>query len=393
MAAYRRLDPGRGPRQNLPSAINELIHVYLIVGHGLHPVGITQRIGLRFGMLVFLVSSILSAAASSSSSTCSTFRLDDPGGTMEHVAPYRQLFGICYTASGMDLIGAQNANLRHASPLAAAVEASTRLDEPVHEDPVKLDTYPFENGFSCDAINALRHRGFCSAEAMARAFPDGEDFAIDRMYADFKKDRAGYQKECATSGVARSVASLDRVMAKAYEKNAPLAYFQRRIAQVCPPSKRVAVDAPQCFERAIEGPDQFAAVIHEQFDHLGKRAQPIEIGYCNGVQNQGPSFRGVIQKGAVKPWARYNLCEGHDPNDRESDGAHSVTLIGRRLHQGTCQLLVKESSGAGCARDWLRHWECRDGKIWIDQDALAANVTSVSRLAKPFLPAKSRPAR
>ena len=303
---------------------------------------------------------------------------------MEHVKPYLQMYAICFTASGMDQVGASAPSQPAASPLAAAVEASTRLDRPVVEDPVKLDTYPFENGFTCDAINALRARGFCRADAMAKAFPDGEEFAIGKMYADFKKLAAAHRERCAAKGIRRTVAGLDAVMGKAYERNAPLAYFQREIAKICPPSKRVGVNTPECFETAVTGPDHFKRIFDQHFDGLGKRALPLEIGYCADVKSEGASYRGVVKKAGARPGARYDLCQGFDPKNPEDDGTHSVTVIGRRAHQGKCQILIKESSGTLCPSSWTKHWPCTNGKLWIDEDALAANVTGVSRLGRAF---------
>jgi hypothetical protein len=93
-----------------------------------------------------------------------------------------------------------------------------------------------------------------------------------------------------------------------------------------------------------------------------KNPQPIAIEYCGYLLTNGSNFRGVDSHG----------------NRTKDCGEHASLVIGRRknLQNGQCQFLIRNSWGKYCG-GYSKDWSCENGNVWVDANALSANVTSI----------------
>jgi hypothetical protein len=151
---------------------------------------------------------------------------------------------------------------------------------------------------------------------------------------------------------------------------------------------------PACVsDYSAQGSSYFRALIDVQLAQPS--AQPVEISYCAAILTDA-SYPGTDRSGKGK----HCPPSAHSPGDT----GHASLLIGRRAADGgSCQYLVRNSWGADCSGPKLHslpggakpgsvvqrtgdiyapQWKCENGKgdIWIDADALANSVFSVSYL-------------
>ncbi|OUS00195.1 hypothetical protein A9Q84_03150 [Halobacteriovorax marinus] len=103
-------------------------------------------------------------------------------------------------------------------------------------------------------------------------------------------------------------------------------------------------------------------LIHK-FLEAGNPMQPVGIGYCSGVLEQGNAFIG--------PKSRFSrFC-----------GPHASAIIGRKFENGSCKFLIRNSWGKSC-RGISKDIECDEGNMWIEQGKLEESLISVSRIHK-----------
>lgn len=308
---------------------------------------------------------------------------------MEHVPVRDQgALGICFAYSGSDLIDAYRFShgekdySKLTSPLACAVETSAKIHRKVKMTSDGPE-YPFENGDACPLINKLRPEGSCDLKAMNHALGADEDSATQRLNKAFELYRS--RRVPAAAIICRNFSNPQSEAAQikgALLEDAPLRYFQYEVARACPLNSRLKFEAPLCQETVPKANGDFIRTFNKHFDQLLEKAQPMEIGYCADLLEKGRSFSGVVKNNRIRPLVHYDLCKGYDAKDPEDDGAHSSTVIGRRLAHGKCQLLIKNSYGTSC-NDYSSDWDCEGGKIWVDEETLARNVTSYSTLGPP----------
>lgn len=66
--------------------------------------------------------------------------------------------------------------------------------------------------------------------------------------------------------------------------------------------------------------------------------------------------------------------------DRPGHRYHAVGIIGRKMINGKCNYLIRDSYGPGCRNDYHPEYRkrCRNGETWVEEDALIPNVATVS---------------
>lgn len=148
--------------------------------------------------------------------------------------------------------------------------------------------------------------------------------------------------------------------------------------RVCPPQlRRKHSPVPACHgvnrgELADFGQRKFVDTAH--FLKLIQRklkepnAQPLGIDYCAEVLSRGKDFDCKF----------VNIPMLSVAADR---GNHISLVIGQRPHPktGRCEFLVRNSWGTGCSV-YSSDWQCENGNIWVDAEALLRNTDKISYL-------------
>lgn len=332
--------------------------------------------------------------AQDASASCSEFRLDEPGGSMEHVPMRDQRdLGTCFAYSGSDLVDTYRFTHgdthydKLSSPLDAAIESGTRYDKQPYLQKDKTYQMPFENGDACTVVNYLREHGSCELSKVEKAWgPEGvyknviADYALFQKYEKIKNHPISAPAICSSASAIADLApakGLVDVLAKALDTHSPLRYFQYLMATTCPANERIPASIPAC--KQINSGKDFESAFNAHFNTLLKKAQPMEIGYCSDLLEKGHKYAGLIKNKGLRPLVKTDICDGYDPGDPEDDGGHSSTVVGRRYNNKThqCQILIKNSWGTTC-KDYSKDWDCDKGKIWVDEKTLSRNIISYS---------------
>lgn len=126
----------------------------------------------------------------------------------------------------------------------------------------------------------------------------------------------------------------------------------------CKKGNMKKIDVPDVINMKIESNELEKSV--EKIDKLLSKnnPQPIGINYCSQV---------LLDKNYQKS------------NDNLECEHHASTIVGRRMKNGKCQILIRNSWGSSCNYDW----ECKTSSenlaegIWINADTLLKNTTSI----------------
>lgn len=75
--------------------------------------------------------------------------------------------------------------------------------------------------------------------------------------------------------------------------------------------------------------------------------------------------------------------------DRPGHRYHAVGIIGRKMINGKCNYLVRDSYGPGCRSDYHPEYRkrCQNGETWVEEDALVKNIATVN-----YIPASEKTA-
>ena len=110
--------------------------------------------------------------------------------------------------------------------------------------------------------------------------------------------------------------------------------------------------------------ENYATQVRTQIDaHLvSKLSQPVGIIICDDVLSRGASYSAQLSVLGLK-----------------NCNAHEVSIIGRRtVANGKTEYLIRNSWGKSC-NGYAKGFTCVPGiGVWIDSDAVARNVQSIS---------------
>ena len=68
----------------------------------------------------------------------------------------------------------------------------------------------------------------------------------------------------------------------------------------------------------------------------------------------------------------------------QEGGNHASSIVGRRWNESTqqCQLLLRNTYGASCKRNYRKKYDCDGGYLWIDEHALATHSHTMTYLPR-----------
>lgn len=128
----------------------------------------------------------------------------------------------------------------------------------------------------------------------------------------------------------------------------------------------IAHKSPMKFEskgQIYAKPSRYVAFLKKHFkSRKAAQIQPVRIAYCAHVL-QWPDYRGVEQEKEAEG-------EGIHTTLAADCGPHAGTVIGLRIKQGSLDFLVQDSNGPESGA----MWPSEDGKYWVDADALSENM-------------------
>ncbi len=333
--------------------------------------------------LLALSSSARASTKTAYPKTCKPFRLDQPAGSMERIPVHdQQDLGICGAYSAADMIDAwrfSHGDTRYSwftSPLEAAVDGSKKYKQSVLLGHDGVYAFPFEGVDECVVVNYIAKSGSCDSQAIEKKLGPANYDTVLPWYKSYLMLAKSPNEACTSDGNACQTPTPISIE-NAVTISSPLLYFQAITTEACEAGERIPISIPGCKESDINGPGQFEEVMSKHFDTLLDKAQPLTIGYCSGLLEEGRGFRGLVTAMHGNPPRKRRLCRGYDDQDEDDDGGHSSLVMGRRWNGKKCQILIKNSWGTD-DDDYSDDWKTEDGKIWVDQDDLEQNVFDVS---------------
>lgn len=154
----------------------------------------------------------------------------------------------------------------------------------------------------------------------------------------------------------------------------PLLPAQKSLKSVlCDPKNRLVIKEPKpkvkttsLLDKDHKMPANDGSFMKNLFNrHFEKPAQPLGIDFCSNLLHHG--------EGGRKYASNRVLSEGCGP--------HSALVIGRRkTFFGRCQYLIRNSWGKECDR-YNHDWDCERGSVWVDETTLAPNTFKTHHLA------------
>jgi len=266
----------------------------------------------------------------------------------------------CYAHSASQLIDAfrfshGDRNYSHlTSPLVTAVYYATAR---------KNKSY--NTGFTDVAIAEILRRGSCSEQAIETQF-HVEEFRnfFEDIFPKFEsRSLLRHSEECYSAQPRVLDSSVELI--GFLDKDRRLAYLERVFKEICknrslqiPKSNGIPIEVAVVEGKAPNWRTIFKKTFARELKD--NRSQPLEISYCSDVL-----YNPMISIATQTTTFEESKCKAY----------HSSVVVGRRKTlAGKCQLLVRNSYGKGCTG---YAWECEQGQIWVDQDALIENIKSI----------------
>ena len=352
-------------------------------------------LGLLAALALFPVLHVhaASSAAETSGQGCGPeVRLDSRGGTMEHVPVVDQGdFGICYAAAASEMTDAYR--LSHgkmhsqSSMFEGAVGSGIKQGESVKS---ALD----DGGDACDVADYYQKAGSCKEKVfsggsgsiredvafLAKSYDlqDGADDSdscgsdskakkpktLTEKIQDMLAHQSCTEQEALSAQAAKTDAEMKKVLISI--SNRVGRDMARELEQACLTQGRQKVSFSSCVQSRGHFPKTPQATQELIETYLSSnRAQPFGISYCSNVLTAGAKYIGI------KP----------DGDEKCDCDAHASVIIGKRTNRKTqkCQFLIQNSWGTDCD-SYSNDWQCKEGKIWIDADALSRNSDDYSYL-------------
>jgi len=326
---------------------------------------------MAFETVAIANSSSVKKVPFSTKEECTTVRLDEPGEPFYNY-PYQkqESVGNCYAHVATKLIDAWRFQRGEGQTknFSSAIEASLQYAANTHHS-----NGP-RGGFTCGVVDVLRSVGSCDYNRFNNLTSKRDDgvyidklmnyykfFHSDSLFATERAKQKVPLKICKYlsknminpefhPGLQEVLQSLDQ-----NDKKQFLVDLLSDNQNGCTKESRIKLELlPQCQTRSIySSPQKTASMIHSFLDE--PHIQPVGIGYCAQVL-ESSGFRGINRRGN-------NGNRNFLPSDQCT--GHGSVIIGRRFHKKKCQFLVFGSS---------HHTEDSEGKVWVDEDDLAANI-------------------
>jgi len=381
--------------------------------------------------LLILLFSFLSERAlyaAYSSSNCQYLRMDEAGGTMEHIPVMDQGdTKFCFSYAATQMVDAYrfshgDGRLYHkTSPIAAAIKMFL----------YKKDKSNLQGGGDqCKIANYVRRYGSCGRYAIKDYFKADEQgkylesfIAIHKNYQSFKKI---YSLDTAiaaalTPGIsakkvikARRMITRDAInqvscqlpqrgeftqyemtskqILKALDEDNPLYLLEDILDTGCSKGGTIPYNGgwfswggkglfskkylPYCKNALLRGqkPSRYLKEIHQKLNGSFPQ-QPVSISYCSQSLKKGKGFRGL------RYYDQESNAQSSVKESKGRCGKHVSLIIGRKWNAKTnkCQLLVRNSWGTSC-NSYADDWDCEKGNIWVDEEDLGANIYEVKYL-------------
>lgn len=328
---------------------------------------------------------------------CSEFRLDAPGGSMEHVPVLDQgALGICYAATAAQLIDAwvhtKDPSKRnfHTSPLAYAVESKHQkylFWKQMSSD--RLDEITIAGGEVDELLFSQRPPVLCPIEKVEGAinYERLQQKDLDQALAIYRTIRdhgqVPFEQLCPFSypGIEELIKNIQAM--------APMEFLRILLTHNCGAQDKMQY--PQNITPVFFPPvgvNKPPAVVVEKlgdiFDSMEVK-QPIAIGYCAGLFMRGRKFEGIKKEIPIPEYPDYITYES-----TEDCGRHASLIIGRRSKKilndqnqevTVCQYLIRNSWGTE-PQGYHKDWDHEEGNIWVDEDTLKHNVFSLYYLSE-----------
>ena len=166
--------------------------------------------------------------------------------------------------------------------------------------------------------------------------------------------------------------------------------------------KTLHVELPPVRRKGFSPNESLEAVdyLQELMDRPEK--DPVHVSFCGKVLEQARPFKAYLPgdrsicgdpkkpepepdgQWVLDPGTRHRRYLPPPPRDRAPvlktgvGGTHGAVIIGRRRQaDGSCQVLLRGSWGAGCGSYFVPGWNCEKGNVWIDIRDLAENTYEV----------------
>jgi hypothetical protein len=327
---------------------------------------------------LFLTGTLKTAQADDS---CSTVRLDGPGGSMEKIAGdmpvVSQTLGTCSFQAAVQMFDAWR--IRHENfgipRFTSPVELDFRMQRPSHGN--NLD-----GGHIEDNLIRLRTEGGCPRNYFQTGTGvDSDEMFYANLYDAFVREKSAADV-VAKSATLRSMfpsypfnrSANASVMKKAFADKNFVDFIAELIPPKCSTEEKLRTYRPyrvvtRNFSKTIFGYDWHESdgvrqEIHRELDKGGLNAMPIGISYCSSVLYAGKSFR--------------EIKSSYDANC----GNHASTVIGRRKNPktGSCEFLLRNSWGASPC--YANDWVCiaKTSLVWVSADTLSDSIYSTVRM-------------
>lgn len=370
---------------------------------------------------IFLISFFITLKSIASDSCAgSDIRLDLPPNSMSHMPVLDQDgTGLCYSYVATQLVDAYrfshgDRNLDHrTSPVAAAViQADSPLQEGKYSLAIKstgkqlrdaiYDPYgKYVTGVAAgvpEIISSIKRSGSCSHDTISNFISaDGQGIS-DKLLSIFDEHQAylketwffqrndkfvkeKIQCELNRSSLRSSLDITADVILKALKENNPLKYLKEVIAKACV-NRNISVNIPKLWNvkspKSFDGTKQTQRMINTLLN--AQNPQPIGVGFCSQALSSD-SWTLNLQTMAEKSWAN-EKCAGH-----------AALIVGKRMLNGRCEYLVRNSWGTSCMKYKKNYTEqtprilkaaapereCIEGtgQIWIPADTLIKNTVEI----------------
>ena len=330
-------------------------------------------------LLISTVILIFTFVSHSQASSCTEIRLDDAdkclaGATVED----QDGLNLCRQYSGAKILDCQRfyANGKkkpkfETSPIPLAIQfaASSNLSE--------IE----QAANSAKMIDFGAKNGMCSHEAIRKRFGS----SLDKNYCSEVKTviasiTANYTISAAASNVScnlrkdeNNTIKATSLLSKALNVGESVATLQSEMSKICKGADQETLPSmppvKQLFGNTMQTPDArfsaFKKVIDSELD--AANPMPTQALYCFDFMIAGQSSSVGIDQATGKHTNA--LCN--------KEGLHASVLIGRRPGPRGCQYLVHNSHGTSC-NQYDKKWECKDGKIWVDEESLFKNTMGLT---------------
>ena len=348
--------------------------------------------GFRAGILtlIFHLSPLYVASdAMAAAPICLNVRLDQKGGSMEHVPILDQDgVGFCFSYTAAAMVDAYRFShgdhqyQRRSSPLLLALGTA-------QWDSDKVSTNFGDVG---TAIRVLFGNEFCSQNFIERVLAgQSEREFLNRLQSNFDQyqvylsSQNRFQKikehfypyqtlatdlacnlgETTTSAKLNEIVqTLKPLLENKYLKGAPAEALEihRLLVESCPNDRVPKVELPFPIDKPMgswqDSKEQIAEIYSNAFKRSFSGSNPLPIGlsYCVNKWNGEPKYNGSTK------------CQGHA----------SVLIGSRPTKAGRCEILLRNSWGKNwCPRN-IPPANCEGGQIWVDSEELGRTAFSLA---------------